>query len=232
MDAQSISSTKFSSSKYTRWYFAIIDNARIRVNDESQSYQEKHHVLPKSLWPEYGSFRHNPWNQVILTAREHFICHMLLVRMTSSSDRNKMAYALWGMCNQRSKHQLSRPAVTSNQYDSAKKSMRTALSNDRKGKSFVDLYGPERAFEIQVAMKTRKTRNPPSELEKQIASVRMRTKHQLSPWKRAIQLRPMPRDCCKHCGKETNLGNLARYHNDKCKSRSPSILEQIDLNTR
>lgn len=24
-------------------------------------------------------------------------------------------------------------------------------------------------------------------------------------------------DACKHCGKEMNLGNLKRYHNDNCK---------------
>jgi hypothetical protein len=36
-------------------------------------------------------------NLVQLTAREHFICHWLLIKMTEGEDRSKMLYALNGM---------------------------------------------------------------------------------------------------------------------------------------
>lgn len=202
----------------------IIQNAQLRVND-SEKYYEKHHILPKSLWPEYSSLHKNKWNQVTLTAREHFICHMLLVRMTSGKDRNKMSYALWGMSNQKSKYQQDRNQATSLQYQSAKKLMQVALSLDRKGKSLIELYGSVRAADIKTTFKSRKHRGPLSDSEKAAHSNRMRVQHQTSPWKRALQLKPMARSRCVHCGLETNLGNLARYHNDKCKLSSPCILE-------
>ena len=57
-------------------------------------YVETHHILPKSLG---GSNDKN--NLVKLTAREHFICHWLLVKMFNkgTDERNKMLYAFWRM---------------------------------------------------------------------------------------------------------------------------------------
>ena len=73
--------------KYTRIYFSIIDNAKLRKID---SYTESHHILPKSLG---GS--NNKDNIVDLTAREHYICHLLLTKMVESTYKSKMVYALW-----------------------------------------------------------------------------------------------------------------------------------------
>jgi hypothetical protein len=52
-------------------------------------YHEKHHIIPKSLG---GSNKKE--NIAILTAREHFICHILLTKMTSGKDKSKMIYAV------------------------------------------------------------------------------------------------------------------------------------------
>lgn len=51
-------------------------------------YSEMHHIVPRSL---EGSDKND--NLVLLLAREHFIAHMLLTKMTSGSDQIKMAYA-------------------------------------------------------------------------------------------------------------------------------------------
>ena len=61
---------------------------------DAQLYYEKHHILPKSLG---GS--NDETNLVKLTAREHFICHWLLVKMykTGSIERKKMLCAFWRM---------------------------------------------------------------------------------------------------------------------------------------
>lgn len=53
---------------------------------------EKHHIIPKS---HGGSNRKN--NISLLTIREHYIAHLLLVAIYS--DCKKMKYALWYMCN-------------------------------------------------------------------------------------------------------------------------------------
>jgi hypothetical protein len=78
----------FTSNKYTKWYYNIIDN---RKNNQPNQhvYQEKHHIIPKSL----GGSNKNE-NIVSITAKEHFICHMLLVRMTTGRNRMRMSYAL------------------------------------------------------------------------------------------------------------------------------------------
>lgn len=84
----------FNKSKYTNWYYAIIDAATDRIND---SYTESHHIIPKSLG---GSNKKE--NLVRLTAREHYICHLLLARMVEGTNKTKMVYALWILSNRTS----------------------------------------------------------------------------------------------------------------------------------
>jgi hypothetical protein len=71
--------------KYKKWYDAIIKKAQNRKLD---SYSELHHIIPRSLG---GS--DNADNLVSLTAREHFVCHILLTKFTEGQDRNKMLHA-------------------------------------------------------------------------------------------------------------------------------------------
>lgn len=59
--------------KYTRWYYNIVNNAQARL--ANTTYIEKHHIVPKSLG---GNNLKN--NIVSLTAREHYICHVLLTK--------------------------------------------------------------------------------------------------------------------------------------------------------
>lgn len=77
----------FTSSKYKKWYDALIMNAKTRI--KPSEYTENHHVIPTSLGGSNDSS-----NIVTLTAREHFIAHRLLAKMTSGSDQHKMLHAL------------------------------------------------------------------------------------------------------------------------------------------
>ena len=38
-------------------------------------------------------------NIVVLTAREHYIAHLLLTKITKGANKKKMAFALWNMVN-------------------------------------------------------------------------------------------------------------------------------------
>ena len=58
---------------YKRIYFSIIENRKI---NKFNGYVEEHHILPRSLG---GSNFHS--NLVFLSAKEHFICHLLLTKM-------------------------------------------------------------------------------------------------------------------------------------------------------
>jgi hypothetical protein len=77
--------------KYTRIYFSIINKAKNRILD---GYQEKHHIIPQSLG---GS--NDKDNIISLTAREHFICHLLLTKIVEGKDKSKMYQASWMMAS-------------------------------------------------------------------------------------------------------------------------------------
>jgi hypothetical protein len=56
-------------------------------------------------------------NLVELTAREHFICHWLLVKMTEGDDRSKMLYALKGMKAENKHQQRYHTKITARVYE-------------------------------------------------------------------------------------------------------------------
>lgn len=92
----------FNNSKYTKWYFSIIENAKkLNRTRKDSCYYEKHHIFPKCIYPEYSKTKEN---LVLLTAREHFLCHVLLTKMTCGDVNRKMFNAVSKFC-QASKHQ-------------------------------------------------------------------------------------------------------------------------------
>ena len=81
----------FIDNKYTKWYYNIISTAQSR-NLLDDIYIERHHIIPKSL-----GGNNNQTNLIRLTAREHFICHLLLTKMTVGPDQIKMKFAFVSM---------------------------------------------------------------------------------------------------------------------------------------
>lgn len=78
--------------KYTKWYISIVSTAESRDNSPDM-YLESHHIIPKCM----GGSNHRA-NLVKLTAKEHFICHLLLVRMVENRQtKAKLSYAAWQM---------------------------------------------------------------------------------------------------------------------------------------
>jgi hypothetical protein len=105
------------SNKYSKWYSNIISRAKTR---DIAGYTERHHVIPASL----GGTRAKD-NLVLLTVKEHFVCHRLLARFTEGDDRAKMLRAIWSMsrANIKMKRQLS-----SRQFEIARKACAEAAS--------------------------------------------------------------------------------------------------------
>jgi hypothetical protein len=108
--------------KYHKFYFQIINRSKDRVRNPNV-YYERHHIIPKSL---SGSLSVD--NLVYLTAREHFICHRLLVKFTEGEYKRKMSFAL-SRFFQNNPHQQR--VLTSYQYESIRKIM----ANSIKGKN-------------------------------------------------------------------------------------------------
>jgi 5-methylcytosine-specific restriction endonuclease McrA len=112
--------------KYNHWYNQITDRARSRIIDD---YAELHHVVPRSLGgPDTAD------NLVRLTAREHFICHWLLTKMTTGEDRAKMIYALNGMKRSNRFAQRYETKITARVYESLKKEFSAVHSATMKGR--------------------------------------------------------------------------------------------------
>lgn len=89
--------------KYTKWYISIILTAQKRVDIYKTlkarkkevlrifDYVESHHIVPKSINKD---FKKDIDNLVYLSAKEHFICHLLLTKMFKDSKlKHKMVYA-------------------------------------------------------------------------------------------------------------------------------------------
>lgn len=113
----------FLDNKYTKWYFNIINYAKVRVTNNG--YYEKHHIIPKCLG---GS---NDYSNIIaLTAREHFICHMLLTKMVEGRDKTRMSFAMWRLAHpKQSKHKIN-----SSMYETTRKLFGRQMSAFNKGR--------------------------------------------------------------------------------------------------
>ena len=90
--------------KYTNCYISLIEKAskRFEIDDSVQiiqntrrarkqlGYVEGHHIIPRSIKPELSN---NHYNIIYLTAKEHFIAHLLLTKMFSGKEQTKMIFA-------------------------------------------------------------------------------------------------------------------------------------------
>lgn len=108
--------------KYTRWYYSIIQQSKTR---SLSGYTEKHHIIPKSLGGDNAKD-----NLAILTPREHFICHLLLTKMTEGINKQKMIFGLWRM----SVPTNDRHKITSTQYEKIRNEFCKVNSIRHKGK--------------------------------------------------------------------------------------------------
>lgn len=74
---------------YRQVYIRIIKKAFSEKRCKGRGiYYETHHILPKSIFPKWIKRKSN---LVLLTAREHFFCHLLLAKIYPSVQMN---YAL------------------------------------------------------------------------------------------------------------------------------------------
>lgn len=90
----------------------IIDRAKSRTLLANE-YYEKHHIIPRSLG---GTDKKE--NLVSLTAKEHYMCHLLLVKMLEGEFKYKMLCALMRMSRS---NQPQRIIIKSKIYEKIKK---------------------------------------------------------------------------------------------------------------
>lgn len=120
----------FKENKYSRCYYSIVSRARSRI---LEGYTETHHVIPTSL-----GGTDDQSNLVKLTAREHYICHLLLPKMTSGSHHHKMLYAYIIMSG-RKLYNSKKYSFYRTEYASVNSKLRSGASNG--------MFGADRAGE-------------------------------------------------------------------------------------
>lgn len=131
----------FIENKYTKWYFSIIRNALVRDREEN-IYYEKHHIVPKCIIKND--------NIVLLTAKEHFVCHLLLPKMVPEQHKPKMYYAIKVMSEMKNQHQQR---YTSRSYDYIKPKLAKLMSEERVGRPNKKLKNKKRPDWVKQKLK-------------------------------------------------------------------------------
>jgi rubrerythrin len=231
----------FIANKYTLWYNNIIDRARER-DLPADTYTEKHHIIPRSL-----GGNNSVDNIVSLTAREHFVAHWLLTKMTVGAEQKKMAYACKMMMHSHSgKH--NRHKISSRKYETLRQNLNSIL----KDREFTDEWLAKLSASAQKradnesddAKQIRRNNmikaNKSRKGEKRIATTGEKNhfygkgffgadnhfygKSHSEDTLKILRV-PKPKYVCKHCG--TVVGgksNYDRWHGDNCKVLKGELL--------
>lgn len=211
----------FITNKYSKIYFSIIDRARSRILSE---YFEKHHIIPKSLG---GS--DDLSNLVNLTFKEHFICHRLLIKMTSGKDKRKMIYGLWAMCmsNSNQKRKINSKLFEKIKRERILVQIGVPLEKERKEKISKTLIGRKQSEETKNKRARSRTgfRNTIETKQKMSESARRRWDAQPNDSERVRKIKEARSKqkiitvivTCPHCGKQGGNRIMPRYHFNNCK---------------
>ena len=204
---------------YKKIYDQIIERAKNRT---LTGYKERHHIIPKCM----GGTNDRD-NLVNLTAKEHFICHKLLVEIHPTN--NKLKFALLAMYNLKTNRHQRLYKTSASEYAY----IRELVSNAKKGTNFRKKYIPseETRKKLSISNKGRTPWNkgvkgyragiPKSKEHRyKISQAVTGFKHSAeSKQKMSNSRKGIIRDKreCPHCNRFLDPGNYAQFHGDRCK---------------
>ena len=195
-------------------------------NQILSGYCERHHILPKCLG---GS--NDPANLVRLTAREHFICHLLLTRMVADTKlRSKLVFAAW----QQSRSCKAHHHINNRIYDALRRALSETYTS-RKRQPFTEECRQNMSkahMGVGVGVK-----HAPSSIAKMSANRKGKACGIANPFygkthspsvhlvlaeknRRVFTGVPKYRCSCIYCHKEITVNILPRYHGVNCKLKS------------
>lgn len=112
---------RFADNEFTTKYFEL-------CSEPFDGKGEKHHILPRSMWPEYASCS---WNLVNLSYQDHYQAHEMLSKICLCEiDRGKMVKSLWIITNR-----YSGDIISPEDYEKLKIAARESISNYMIGNS-------------------------------------------------------------------------------------------------
>lgn len=140
--------------KYEKWYASITKRGQNRHLD---SYTESHHIIPESLGgPD------TPENRTLLTAREHFICHWLLIKIYKTGEEHwKMLNAIRIMRAENKNQKRYKTKITSRVYANLKEEYSKIQSERVRGENN-PMYGKAVSDEVRRGRSERALRDNPA----------------------------------------------------------------------
>ena len=213
----------FISNKYLKHYFNLIEKRKICLPPDSEIC-EQHHIIPKCLG---GSNKKE--NIICLTAREHYIAHKFLIKMTSGNSQEKMIYSFWRMTT-RIKYNDKHTYKSSKNYELARKLFLDIAGSSTRGKTYEEIYGEEKSQELKQLRADNITKNRKNKTWEQIFGIEkakwMRERVSLGASKR--KNKPLSEErklkisnsskgkvyskvCCPICQREIGSNNIKRH---------------------
>ncbi len=231
----------FLDNKYLKWYNSIIEKAHRenRNKDCKALYFESHHIIPK-----FCGGNNKKENLILLTAKEHFICHWLLEKFVIAEYTKSAKYAISMMSGSKGGRKIS-----SAQFEICRKKAREAklgnknmtkegrksLSEFRKTRTGNKnpFYGKRHSIEtIEKLSRAKKGENHPNYNKKrpehsEKMKIVMKGMSKTEEHKNNIKLtwhKNRTYITCEHCLLKTTKSMHTRWHGSKCKE----IVNQLD----
>lgn len=223
---------------YSKHYNLLINKAKSRSGLEG--YKERHHIIPRCM-----GGTDEPDNLIDLTAREHYLAHLLLLKMYPKN--HKLAYAVHLMTsstkfqirNNRSYEWVRKKVseANSNILKGKKRAPRSKewslkISNSLKGRNLSDehksaiantLKGVKKSDSMRKNM-SKVAKNRTADHNKKLAEANRGKKRTIETIEKlkAVSARQIP-ITCPHCGKTGKPRGMKFWHFDKCKEKQNGV---------
>lgn len=199
---------------YLKHYNCLVENAQNR--ECTNGYVEKHHIVPRSM-----GGTNDKTNIVKLTAREHFIAHLLLWKHYNNTQ---MARAFALMCTNKTgeRHKKSRfyesgksaalgKGLTEEHRKNISESLRGKVKTEQHCKNLSEANKGKKLSE-ETRFKMSKARQGKVFTEEH--------KNKLSEsLKNNLPKSVTEKLTCVHCGISTTFINIKRWHSENCKKK-------------
>jgi len=188
---------------YKKVYEQIITKAQSENRIKGLDiYYERHHIIPKCLGGDNSKD-----NLVLLTGKEHYICHKLLVCIYPNNT--KLVFALWAFISGFNKSII---------IHSAREAALIRISH----KAAIQKVHCNKIVSTLTRQKF-SDRNLNQQLVKckwcdKVLDIRNINKWHNDRCKKNPNYTDSHLDKCDHCGIKTSKTNIIRWHNQKCKS--------------